>query len=880
MRNVFVLCFSREAAKAQLGLFGGSGGGSRGSSSKPTSAPKPRPAAAPAAQLGLFSAPPPRPEPASTGPAPGATASAETPHSTVPARAPAASTGASGPPQLGLFGALPLQPAAKPADHTAAGAAQDPSHGGALHREQRTDATGRTQTRWVGSPRPSQGKGSRLRHKVEAGEHVFGSRADLAARSVSDLERLSAAEARKAVTKARLLPDFDAEAFRTQGKSPGYITLRHAVERLVAAQPPDSHEARVEYMKGLDFLTRSLDACTTAQDVSELLQDWHFLARGYRAGRAFETYAQARDERSRDSYLATAPFQPKPGAERSREFVRDKDLPSQVRENPYAKMAAMLGPSFARAISSQNVSEKYSGKTYANAVWMGRDLDREGWNEKTERLVEEATGKKATRTRAEVDDADKPVAWGDWTKEREAAGRAERVGGRALGMTSSHQMVAEFGLKNVQFGNWVNDDDAREHVRNATGAFHDLADVLGIEPRVVSLKGRLSLGIGARGHGGMARAHYEPSTKAINLTRWAGGGSLAHEWGHALDNLMAELHRGGTAGAAGWVSDYTVAGNARQFGEMPATVREAFEDVMGAIYGPRWATRSKLTRLWRDYQLAEAQHGRFSAEAKAKAKELEEAQKTKTSGGYSRFYRDSDAFNGKSARGGDPEKKEGYWTRPHELFARAFETYVEQRLKKSGRRNTYLVRDHDQPHPTGRFRDDEAKKKGEHAWPYPLGEERDQIHAAFDRLFDLLRATGAIYKALDALDAREGAVMGRHVIALCFRGEAGKGGTIAGRPGLHLDPQKHRWVSDFPQSDDVDEVAEHMDKAPVGAKVRVHDVTSPHQGVWEHHGSGQWEREGAQYGAWFNPGANAVDSYTLSEHGAEVHDEQSVKTGS
>ena len=30
-------------------------------------------------------------------------------------------------------------------------------------------------------------------------------------------------------------------------------------------------------------------------------------------------------------------------------------------------------------------------------------------------------------------------------------------------------------------------------------------------------------------------AHYEPARNVINLTRLKGAGSLAHEWGHALD---------------------------------------------------------------------------------------------------------------------------------------------------------------------------------------------------------------------------------------------------------------------------------------------------------------------------------------------------------
>jgi hypothetical protein len=71
----------------------------------------------------------------------------------------------------------------------------------------------------------------------------------------------------------------------------------------------------------------------------------------------------------------------------------------------------------------------------------------------------------------------------------------------------------------------------------------DLADVLGIKPEDISLGGQLGLAIGARGTGN-ALAHYEPELKVINLTRAGGVGSLAHEWGHALDHSLTDFSKG------------------------------------------------------------------------------------------------------------------------------------------------------------------------------------------------------------------------------------------------------------------------------------------------------------------------------------------------
>ena len=51
---------------------------------------------------------------------------------------------------------------------------------------------------------------------------------------------------------------------------------------------------------------------------------------------------------------------------------------------------------------------------------------------------------------------------------------------------------------------------------------------------------RLAIAFGARGRSG-ALAHYEPGRQVINLTKMKGAGSLAHEWGHALDHSLGTM---------------------------------------------------------------------------------------------------------------------------------------------------------------------------------------------------------------------------------------------------------------------------------------------------------------------------------------------------
>ena len=119
-------------------------------------------------------------------------------------------------------------------------------------------------------------------------------------------------------------------------------------------------------------------------------------------------------------------------------------------------------------------------------------------------------------------------------------GKNSRLGedyrhGRDVG---AEDFMNEFGFRGVQFGNWTNQDDRQMAVNPAFDSFHDLAKLLGVSPKALSLNGELGIAFGARGSGNAA-AHYEPGEVVINLTKMNGAGALAHEWWHALDNYFA-----------------------------------------------------------------------------------------------------------------------------------------------------------------------------------------------------------------------------------------------------------------------------------------------------------------------------------------------------
>lgn len=137
-----------------------------------------------------------------------------------------------------------------------------------------------------------------------------------------------------------------------------------------------------------------------------------------------------------------------------------------------------------------------------------------------------------------------------------------------------------FGFRGIQFGNWTNQEDRQMAINQAYDAFMDMARLIGVSSKAMSLNGELGIAFGARGMGN-ASAHYEPNNVVINLTKTQGAGSLAHEWWHALDNYFAR--RAGSAG--GMVTEN------RQI-EMRDALRKAFNDMLDMVKGSDYAKRS------------------------------------------------------------------------------------------------------------------------------------------------------------------------------------------------------------------------------------------------------------------------------------------------
>lgn len=370
---------------------------------------------------------------------------------------------------------------------------------------------------------------------------------------------------------------------------------------------------------------------------------------------------------------------------------------------------------------------------------------------------------------------------------REATGEDPRVGGKQIGQTDPERLRTETNMRGLQFGKYVSQKDRGLHVESAHEALSDLSDVLNVPLEDISLSGRLGLAFGARGRGSAA-AHYETDQFNINITKKLGGGSLAHEWGHFLDNVMCHAYglekpstQLGTDTVANGrlLSTYAFRGNIPE--SVPLKVRESFQKVHDAIHkgepkkpdiqeykdaleAERKSKREVLSLRRKDVneynrrvpehnRLAERRHylGQFfrSDEKYDHVKEPRPFEQERIDNFMasipSRFRADCEAMNS------------SYLANPAEMFARSFEAFVEDELKNNGRRNNYLVMSTQDIQTTGKT--SSLTPAGEEAQIYPQGEDRQRINEAMRGLIEALKEDGAFKKGMKSLRDKDLAIL-------------------------------------------------------------------------------------------------------------------------
>ena len=270
-----------------------------------------------------------------------------------------------------------------------------------------------------------------------------------------------------------------------------------------------------------------------------------------------------------------------------------------------------------------------------------------------------------------------------------------------------------FGFRGTEFGKWVGQGKgAKERqglLNQAYDALMDLADIIGIPPKAISLNGELGLAFGSRGKGS-ASAHFEPDYLVINLTKTKGAGTFAHEWFHALDNYFQRKR------------EITPVSRETRY------ITYAPEPMMVHKMGRDRMTKAELER--RRGQHPDA--GFFKEENWHVDANHPEGVRPEVERVFSDLVQrlDESPMRQRAAII-DKGKENGYWSRIIERAARSFENYIVSKMALDGYDNEYLAN-------VKSWEEWKAQGKNADRYPYLEPDEIAPIAEAFDALFDVI----------------------------------------------------------------------------------------------------------------------------------------------
>lgn len=345
-----------------------------------------------------------------------------------------------------------------------------------------------------------------------------------------------------------------------------------------------------------------------------------------------------------------------------------------------------------------------------------------------------------------------------------------------------------FGFKGGEFGNYMNENDRRVSMNMGYEALIDMCRALNIAPSDVSLNGRLSIAFGARGIGGSgAAAHYEPEREVINLTKMNGAGSLAHEWAHAMDDIIGkELGLGRFMSESiykkecldnmktlvndmknqeaknGEIDKERQKHVDKRSRELKICINSYFnEDTMSeeqiqtknelieTMIRNAKDDKNKANAYYFDERLGHNEIQSLSELHKVVTGRVINRENRKNIAAYqyylgvdmdtlgktktidTQFYADSKEFDKHYSKSNN-----GYWSSTVEMFARAFSCYVTDKVAEMQGKNDYLSGHSDVYAMT---LDDKT------IYAYPRDKERQLINECFDKLIDVMKEKGIMH---------------------------------------------------------------------------------------------------------------------------------------
>lgn len=598
----------------------------------------------------------------------------------------------------------------------------------------------------------------RVKHE-DVGEKIGGARKDFAkhALTFADLEVMTEREKDTYVIKSNIWPALDYRQMREDGVEPNAAFYLKKLKDSIPTKPRliwnEDRTKKISDNKGfIDAVTRIRNAVANVKTLPELQAALRLMRSdlGFSDNQVRSVHTEDPEERE----IQTA-------------FLGNIDQVACYRIHP--------------TYNWQSYCYEANKKTDSNTSWAN--------------LIKERKAK------AEADEENEES--GPQMPDRPHLDHLERTGTdyRQGQDVTGEDLMETFGFRAVEYGNWLPQDERQKVLNFAYDAFADLADTLRIPHKAISLDGTLAIAFGSRGRGGKnaAVAHYEPARQVINLTRIKGAGSLAHEWGHALDDYFASAVPNVTASFLS--EDLTrikkdnfevsklhadselavaMAGVMRAIGTREKTLDERIAGVKKDIerveqYTRNWIRQYAYYKGW----MAESKRDAFQQEAygmyavlrtekgsgdiaqkiadlfkKQTGRKLPASELRGVLGNISYLqskYRVLEALETEkevpgsrpnlpvevrpsayrmNAKQLDVRRSKPYWATPCELFARAFESYVFDRISDNENASEYLVHGVE----GGRYSDEKTFTGN----PYPSGDERLAINEKMDRLAEVL----------------------------------------------------------------------------------------------------------------------------------------------
>lgn len=624
------------------------------------------------------------------------------------------------------------------------------------------------------------------------------------------------------VKKDTVWVELDINAERERGVSAGAAYLKVKIRESVPTKPKDNKASRSIYVLFLDLFQKDLFECFTIEHIAELINKYKNFSTETIVGYFLEPRYLELDEQKKQIYITEltktigsklgyyfkygglfrklvedvfgARFENMlfKGSDAAAQIWQDAKDKEPITEEESNKLIAALKEREAKFIqANREKQEKYrnyvrselinamdtewridstSKKNYkANIeefrVWVINFLENKIKKELEVFKLKELKLKprdndwswfEKPKTRDKSEDKPKEKA----INTKQPLAYIKRTGGYKIENYSPAGIVEKFGFSAVNYGNYVDNAWSKEHTKHFLGAICDMAEMLNIDIKKMNELGKLAIAFGAKGRKGHAAAYF-PQTKDINLTKGNGDGSVAHEWGHYLDNVIVELSEKKATNnfaSEGSSNDFEIKMLFKELFDFIHKGNEEYTPLLPVTFYPKKSNSipsySVRTGSWSGWEtrtleikptieetleplksLAVIDKDRYNTQLRLFGYIIDafglESYKIPMKLKTSYFYHKTAyaLFNYCYKKSEDeiemaihPRTK--YWTSNVELFARAFETVVLKKLLDKGRVSNYLVDD---------IPKEDIVAEG-YSVPYPMGKELEYIETIIDRI--------------------------------------------------------------------------------------------------------------------------------------------------